>query len=117
MLIVLLSYLIIMNNQRNNRNVDNLFVAFDSLFHIGDLVLVDNYKRGYIIEKTSDHNGQVEATIKYVVDNNVEHNISLHRCLVIGMTHSTHSRSGVVRNHWLQNQNAMETPMTNTTRN
>ena len=105
-----------MNNQQaNNRNMDNLVVAFDSLFNIGDLVLVDNYQRGFIIDKTRNDNGQVEVTVKYVVVNNVEYNISLHRCLVISMTHSTHTRSGSIRNNWLVNQSTTGTPTTNTT--
>ena len=105
-----------MNNQQaNNRNIDDLVVAFDSLFNIGDLVLVDNYQRGFIIDKTRNVNGQVEVTVKYVVVNNVEYNISLHRCLVISMTHSTHTRSGSIRNNWLVNQSTTGTPTTNTT--
>ena len=90
-----------------------MFMPLETLFNIGDYVLVDNYKRGYIIQKIKNHNDEVVFSIKYDVMNNIEYNVSVTRCVVINYTHSNHTRSGLVRNNWLENQNRMQVTTTN----
>ena len=88
----------------NVHPLDNLVITLDSLFNVGDLVLIDQCNRAYITEKNRDHNGHIDFTIRHVVGNTIEHNVSYQRCEVISISHSTNTRSGLIRNSWLTNE-------------
>jgi len=94
-----------MNRPTNfNNNYDALSISLDSLFNVGDLVLVDKCFRAYILAKYKDPNNTTLLTLCHVIGNSTEHNVSLSRCEVISLSHSTQTRSGFIRNNWLTAQ-------------
>jgi hypothetical protein len=70
-------------------------VLLSSLFKIGDLVLVDNLTRAYIVEiKNAENNETISFAVNYVIGDELESNVSFNRIKVIAMNHCSDTRSG-----------------------
>ena len=94
-------------NQPPNQNT-NFFqefsIPFNTLFNVGDLVLVDKCQRAYITSKNHHPNGHIDLTIRHVVSHTIESNVAFQRCEVITLSHSTTTRSGLIRNNSVTTQ-------------
>ena len=74
-------------------------VLLSSLFKIGDLVLVDNITRAYIVEiENPENNETISFTVNYVIGDELESNVAFNRIKVIAMNHHSDTRSGNNRN-------------------
>ena len=72
---------------------DHRELALSDLFTVGDLVLVDELLRAYIIAINSDEIGQMYFDLKYVIGNDIEKDVELNRLRVIAQNDNSSSRS------------------------
>jgi hypothetical protein len=70
-------------------------VLLSSLFKIGELVLVDNLTRAYIVEiENAENNKTVLFNVNYAIGDELESIISLNRIKIMAMNHHSDTRSG-----------------------